>query len=238
MRKLAVVTDFDGTLMEHDVGVEVMNALGVVDNPKVDEAIARYRNKEIGSLEWIKIAYPLLEGKQEQVDQVLKRVHLRDGAVEFLRFCKEQGIPVTILSDGMLYYIEQLLTHNDIVVDQVISNPITYTMDGQFHFDVQNRNEACTWCGCCKAGVVRELKEQGWDIIYIGDGSSDYYGSSYADWVFARSSLARYLKEEGTGYYPFQTFHDVLEVMAPHIESFRQGTAELKLNKTNSFCKF
>lgn len=138
----------------------------------------------------------------------------------------------------MQYYIDRILRQNDIVVDEVISNPITYSASGDFEFGVQNRNEACSWCGCCKAGVVKRMKDQGWNIIYVGDGSSDYYGSSYADWVFARSSLARYLKEEGTDYYPFQSFHDVMKVVVPAIDKFRNGTAGLKLHKSNEFCKF
>lgn len=236
--KLAVVTDFDGTLMQQDVGVDLMVATGVEQHPTVLEATRKFRAREMGSLEWIQTAYPLLEGRQEEVNQVLQKVHLRDGATEFLDFCRMENIPVTVLSDGMQYYIDTILQNNGVEVEKVISNPITYSQDGSYQFGLQNNNTACKWCGCCKAGVVRELKEQGWNIIYIGDGISDYYGSTHADWIFARGSLQRYLTEHGTEYYPFQTFHDVLSVIVSELAGFRSGTAKYKVSKVNEFCKF
>jgi 2-hydroxy-3-keto-5-methylthiopentenyl-1-phosphate phosphatase len=238
MTKLAVITDFDGTLMEQDVGNEIMHALGIKREARVIEAGQRVANKEIGSLGWIQQAYPLLEGRREEVDRLLETVHLRAGALDFLSFCKQQQIPVSIVSDGMEYYIERLLQINGVKVEQIISNPISYQDDGGFSFGVQNSNKACQWCGCCKAEVVRKQKEADWNVIYIGDGSSDFYGSSFSDWVFARSSLARHLEQEGIGYYPFQSFHDVLAVIEPKLDQFRQGTAELRVEKGNPFCKF
>ncbi|MBD0383553.1 MtnX-like HAD-IB family phosphatase [Paenibacillus sedimenti] len=239
MQKIAIVTDFDGTLMEQDVGNILMSELGVDAEPEVVEVSGLYREKKIGSLAWIETAYPMLAYKKREVDEILARVQLRDGARDFIAFCKEQSVPVTILSDGMLYYIQQILTQQHIEVERIIGNPITYLEDGQFQFGVQNENTACKWCGCCKASVVKQLKEEGWKIIYIGDGSSDYYGSGFADWVFARSSLARYLSEEGTAFYPFQTFRDVMDVLVANWNEFVNGSASRRLTgRVPAACKF
>lgn len=237
MSKLAIITDFDGTLMEQDVGDHLMKSLGVIEHPSVLEAGRRFVNKEIGSLEWIRAAYPLLKGRKQEVDRLLEQVHLRDGAQDFLAFCKERDIPVTILSDGMQYYIERLLQMNHVEVEEVIGNPIRYKGE-VFEFDVQNDNPACKWCGCCKAGVVKRRKKEGYTIVYIGDGTSDYFGSSFADYVFARGSLMGHLEREGIGYYPFTSFYDVLGVIQPELERFEQGTAALRLNQSNTFCRF
>jgi 2-hydroxy-3-keto-5-methylthiopentenyl-1-phosphate phosphatase len=238
MERLAVITDFDGTLMEQDVGNKVMEALGIYNLPEVIKASQRAREQQIGSTELIKLVYPLLEGKQIMVDQVLEKVHLRDGAEHFLHFCKTHQMPVTILSDGMQYYIERLLEKLNVEADEVISNPITYTEDGKFRFGLQNDNPSCDWCGCCKAGVVRNQKSQGKHIIYIGDGISDYYGSGFADWIFARGSLARYLEQEGTPYYPFRTFHDILRVLETNLDAFRNGSAGKRTNRPSKRCRF
>lgn len=239
MQKIAIVTDFDGTLMEQDVGNVLMRELGIDVEPRVVELIQQFREKKIGSLPWIETAYPMLAGKQREVDEILTRVHLREGARDFIGFCREQEVPITVLSDGMLYYIQQILAQQQVAVNRIIGNPITYTEDGQFQFGVQNENPACKWCGCCKAGVVKQLKEEGWKIVYIGDGSSDYFGSGFADWIFARSSLARYLTEEGTAFYPFQTFHDILKVLIADWEAFVNGSAARRLTgRVPAFCKF
>lgn len=239
MQKIAVVTDFDGTLMEQDVGDVLMEELGVLSEPQVTLASRLFREKKVGSLAWIEAACPHLAGRQEQVDELIGSVHLREGAREFIDFCQEKAVPVTVLSDGMLYYIEQILSRLQVTVDRVIGNPITYLADGEFKFGVQNTNTACKWCGCCKASVVKQLKEEGWLVIYIGDGSSDYYGSGFADWIFARASLAKFLTDEGTSFYPFETFYDVLNILRPVWDSYLNGTASHRLRRRiPAACKF
>ncbi|SDO81602.1 Haloacid Dehalogenase superfamily, subfamily IB, phosphoserine phosphatase-like/2,3-diketo-5-methylthio-1-phosphopentane phosphatase [Paenibacillus sp. yr247] len=239
MPKIAVVTDFDGTLMEQDVGDMLMEELGVLNEKQVIEASRLFREKKVGSLAWIEAAYPLLAGQQEQVDRLIESVNLRDGARDFIDFCQQKDVPVTVLSDGMLYYIEQILSRQQMKVNRIIGNPIQYSTDGEFQFGVQNTNAACKWCGCCKASVVKQLKEDGWLVIYIGDGSSDYYGSGFADWIFARGSLARYLTEEGTNFYPFETFHDILSILRLTWPSYLNGTANRRLRgRFPASCKF
>lgn len=240
MESLVVVTDFDGTLMEQDVGDVIMERLGVLERPESIESSKRYLRKEIGSMEWLQINYPFLQGEQHKVDQILQQIEPRKGATDFLQFCRDQEIPVTILSDGMQYYIRQLLQIHNLQANVVISNPIDYSHDGQLQLGFQNSNPACKWCGCCKASVVRSMKQRarGQRIVYIGDGTSDYYGSSFADWIFARGTLANYLDQEGSSYYPFETFYDVIRVLKPALEQFRQGTADRRVQGGNVFCKF
>ncbi|MFC0215279.1 hypothetical protein ACFFK0_23070 [Paenibacillus chartarius] len=82
------------------------------------------------------------------------------------------------------------------------------------------------------------MKEAGWQVIYIGDGSSDVYGSAFADWTFARAYLARQLQQSGEPAFAFETFHDVLEVLRPNIESFRMGTMPGRSRGDHPFCSF
>jgi 2-hydroxy-3-keto-5-methylthiopentenyl-1-phosphate phosphatase len=238
LKQLAVVTDFDGTLMLEDVGDFLMDRLKVREQPETKLVSRMFKEKKIGSLEWIKVAYTFLAPHQQIIDDLLTQVRLREGALEFLEFCRKMSIPVTVLSDGMEYYVRKLLDRYDIQVEQVIVNPIRYTGQGGYELGTQNRNEACRWCGCCKAEVVRSMKESGRQIVYIGDGSSDFYGSSFADWVFARGSLTGYLQQDEVPYYPFESFYDVLSVLENGISAFRAGTAPKRLDRVHPFCRF
>lgn len=235
---LHIVTDFDGTLMHQDVGDTIMHELGVYRNENAREGLRLYKEKKIGSRDLIPVIFSYLEDKKKQVDEVIEGIHPREGALPFLDFCRENDFPVTILSDGMGYYIDQITAKFNIHVDKIVSNPITYHENGEYLLDMQNDNPACSWCGCCKAGVVRRLKQEGHSVVYIGDGSSDLYGSGFADWVFARSSLAAHLERAGESYFPYESFHDVLRVLKPQIEAFRSGTAGGKRKNENTFCKF
>ncbi|GIP31089.1 MtnX-like HAD-IB family phosphatase [Paenibacillus sp. J2TS4] len=238
MSQLTVVTDFDGTLMEQDVGDLLMKTAGVVNEAAAKEAYRSFEAGEIGSMEVARTSYSFLANRKSVVDEVIRQVSPREGAVEFLEFCHRNGVPVTVLSDGMEYYIKQIIHQMNLKVDQVISNPIYYTEEGGYRLGFQNPNEACQWCGCCKAEVVRNIKRQGSRVLYIGDGTSDYYGSGFADWIFARARLARYLDEAEEVYFPFTTFHDVLNVLEPNLDQFRSGEALGKRKVPNTFCRF
>lgn len=221
---LHIVTDFDGTLMHQDVGDEIMHTLGVVERPETREVSRLFMEKKIGTAKWIQTAFAFLENRQQEVDAVLERMRPRDGAERFLHYCREREYPVTVLSDGMRYYIDRLLERHQLEVDEIVANPIGYSASGQFLLGVQNDNPACDWCGCCKAGKVRSIKQAGEKVIYLGDGVSDFYGSRFADWIFARGSLARYLDKLGETYFPFETFHDVIAVMKEQrLESLASG---------------
>lgn len=235
---VAIITDFDGTLMHQDVGDILMEQLGVLEEKQSIEAALRYKRKEHGSMEWARVNYSFLANKKNEVDDILKHIQPRKGARAFLQFCSEHQIPVTVLSDGMEYYIRQLLQLHDLQVSSVIANPITYTENGGYQLQFQNSNPICKWCGCCKADVVRNWKQTGKQIIYIGDGTSDYYGSSFADWVFARGTLAEHLTQAGSPYYEFETFDEILQVLQSALPRFEDGTAERRMTHGNPFCKF
>ncbi|NRF95426.1 hypothetical protein HQN89_31635 [Paenibacillus frigoriresistens] len=96
MQKIAVITDFDGTLMEQNVGGVLMEGLDVLDEPQVPLASRLFREKKVGSLAWIEAAYPMLAGRQEQVDKLIESVHLRDGARDFIDFCQQIDVSVTV----------------------------------------------------------------------------------------------------------------------------------------------
>jgi 2,3-diketo-5-methylthio-1-phosphopentane phosphatase len=236
--RLAIVTDFDGTLMEQDVGDEIMEALGIFAHPAVREASARSRRGEIGSYEWIQAAYGPFGGRQHQVDAVIDRMHPRPGAAELFAYCRERAIPITILSDGMEYYIRNLTIRFGLEPERIVVNPIRYEADGAYTLGLQNDNPACRWCGCCKAQSVRELKQAGRLVVYIGDGSSDVYGSSYADWTFARGYLAAHLRESNEPYFAFETFHDVLQQLKTHHVEFEAGAMTGRRAGEHSFCRF
>ena len=237
MKKFVVVTDFDGTLMEQDVSDAIMEALGIDRTPELKAVVERIWAGTAGSKEWLTTGYRMVEGRQAEVDEVLKGIVPRAGAHDLVDFCQARGIQLVVLSDGMEYYIEHLMAKHELVADEVIVNPIRFEADGSFTLELQNRNAACSWCGCCKADVVRQWRAEGAHIIYIGDGFSDMFGSMFADTVFARSSLARYLQEQGQPYYPFETFHDVLKVLGPIVDESNQALKE-RVNRVHPFCKF
>jgi 2-hydroxy-3-keto-5-methylthiopentenyl-1-phosphate phosphatase len=57
------------------------------------------------------------------------------------------------------------------------------------------------------------LCQQGYQVVYVGDGTSDIYPSRKAKYVCATADLLERCREEKLKCYPFNDFHDVIKAM-------------------------
>jgi 2-hydroxy-3-keto-5-methylthiopentenyl-1-phosphate phosphatase len=78
--------------------------------------------------------------------------------------------------------------------------------------------DVCARCGePCKRVALPALA-RGRNIAYAGDGYSDRCGAAAADLVFARASLATYLRREGVAFTPFDDLYDVRAGLAAFLD--------------------
>ncbi len=68
--------------------------------------------------------------------------------------------------------------------------------------------------GICKKRIVEKYKKEYEEVIFIGDGSSDYHGASKAHRVFAKTGLRleEYCLENKIEYTPYESFKDIIEI--------------------------
>jgi 2,3-diketo-5-methylthio-1-phosphopentane phosphatase len=138
----------------------------------------------------------------------------------FLRLrdeCERRGIPMTIVSDGLDYYISAFFEEHGIQAD-FRSNRLEVS-GSYWQLSFPHHNEECGGCGNCKSSHVEVAQKQGKFIIYVGDGLSDRCAASQADMVFAKGDLRGYCEEKAIPYYPFDTLDDV----ATHIAATDLG---------------
>jgi 2-hydroxy-3-keto-5-methylthiopentenyl-1-phosphate phosphatase len=62
-----------------------------------------------------------------------------------------------------------------------------------------------------KEAYTRLLIEQGYDVVYIGDGMSDIYPARRASHVFAIGDLWQKCRDEGLSCVTFTDFFDVIK---------------------------
>lgn len=212
---LVVLTDFDFTITEVDVGDLITGTLA----PPSAEIDRRFRAHEIGiqAYWWDSMARVPLAPAEALSDTV----SIDPGFAEFAGWCHEADIPLAVVSEGFSFYIARILRHAGLGHLPVFCNEMPRTGDLQF----PHGNSVCGRCGCCKAGVARRAQAGGSHVIYIGDGISDLYGSGYADWVFAKAHLARHLDEQGSHFFPLTDFAGVQRTVAARLDDFRAGTA-------------
>ena len=191
---MRLFVDWDGTVTVRDSLVQVIHAFG-------DAALLTELEPRVGvdltlheeiAREFRALTAPL----EEVVDWVLEHVEVRPGLAELAE------LRPTIVSAGFRQLIEPVLQREGIELD-VLANEVEARPDG---WVVAFRDEAvCATCGepCKRGGLVGE------PYSYVGDGYSDRCAALAAERVFARDSLAAYLRERGA---PFEGFDDLRDV--------------------------
>lgn len=226
---LIVLTDFDFTITQVDVGDLVVETL----SPPSAATVAAVRAGEAGSRVWWldSMANVDLAAAEALADTVEIDPHFP----AFVHWCEQESIPLAVVSDGFGFYIHRILTRHGLGHLPVFCNEMAGR--GSLHFP--HGNPACDRCGCCKAGVSRRLRAAGQRVVYIGDGTSDVYASAFADWVFAKGYLARYLQQAGTPYFHFDTFRDVASRLQSGLSAYRSGEAPGRITlPTHDHCRF
>jgi len=226
---LVMLTDFDFTITTVDVG----DLITFDHCPPEDEVLDRFQRGEIGTrLYWLN---SMAKVDLARAIQLADSVSIDPGFPRFAAYCRERGIPIAVVSDGFTFYIDQVLRREGLDWLPVFANARGANGALQFPFG----NPACDRCACCKAGVARRLRQNGARIIYFGDGISDLYAAGHADWVFAKGRLARFMKENGSPYFPLDSFTAAMQVLLPNLERFASGAMEHRSTLTvHANCRF
>ena len=127
---------------------------------------------------------------------------------DFISFCREKNMVVRILSDGLDFYIREILEVNGISGLPFYSNRAHFKTGG---VEIELPYESdCNKCANCKGYQI--LTQTGPDdvIVYAGNGFSDRCAVQYVDIVFAKDDLLKYCEENNITYFPFENFDDVL----------------------------
>jgi len=201
--KPLIVVDFDGTISVDEVSLALMEEFGEDDwtVPFNLHVAGEITLPELMSRQFAMIRRP----KEELVRFVQETTTVRPGFEKFVRFCNAQDVPINICSAGMDIYVEATLAMLDI--PPVPIGVVGKSRFGEDGIDVrfpQGRDGLDF-----KATFVKNKQDEGYHVIYVGDGISDFGAARVADFVFARDSLLDLCRESGLSHMPFDDFHDV-----------------------------
>ena len=216
--KLKIFTDFDGTITIYDTWMELGNVF-IRDKEAWAELIRQFENQEIGTRECFTRECGLIENFDiEKFNDIIDRQRLDPKFTEFRRFCDKHGIQLTILSEGMDYYIKRVLKNNNLDIP-FYSNKIVVSEDKKsFRLEFPYSDSDCERCGTSKRNIMMNLTGDDEVSVFIGDGFSDACVVNYADVVFAKKSLASYCWKNNITYFEFQTFGDIIKKLEKILE--------------------
>src|SRR5438132_522373 len=105
--KLAVLTDFDGTITRTDVAEAILEEFAPASWWDIEEL---HRARKIGTRESMARQFALLHAKQADLIRFVDdHVEMDDTCRGFAAFCQRRKIPLEIVSEGLDFYVRHLM---------------------------------------------------------------------------------------------------------------------------------
>jgi len=210
---MRIICDFDGTVSHRDTTDFVLERLADPGWRTLEDDWVAAR---ISAAECMRGQIALIGGGQDALDALLDTVELDPGFTAFVDWCDAHGLPVSIASDGVDYFIGRILRRHGLEGLEVVANQLAGE-PGDWRLEQPWARRGCAaGSGVCKCEVAGPppgaCAPQ--TLVYVGDGRSDFCVSARADILFAKGALADYAAARGQPFHPFDTFHDVTAALA------------------------
>lgn len=205
---IRVFSDFDGTVCLQDVGRKFF---GEYAGEKAEESVRRLLGGEITMQMWFtELCDAIPSITRDELLKYADQFSIDPHFPEFVGFCKDQNIPVTILTDGLDVYVERVLSNGGAGSVPFFANHAEF-INGKLKAVFPYADAECSLCGSCKRNHMLNTSADDDIIVYVGDGYSDRCPVRYADFVFAKRQLIKYCQQQNITYFEFETFNDVQE---------------------------
>ena len=216
----AVICDFDDTVTFQNIAELLLEAFCL--DPNWRQLQKASRDQILSLREYQERAFRSTKaGRRIMQRKVKDSANVRPHFKNLWEYCVLRSYPMAIVTVGLDFYVDAVLEReslNDIPRFAVE----TEFIDGNIHFNYPYSwdgsgaapKEICQRWGTCKCSVVTKYQREGYSVLYIGDGRSDFCAASIADNVFARSNLATECDKNGIRYSEFRDFGDVILELA------------------------
>jgi len=206
--KFVSILDFDGTIVYEDVFEKLLDEFTKEDWKYYDYLVER---GELELEEAVKKQFNLISyvGKEKLLEASKKYLKLRNGFLDFSRFCDEMDIGLIIASAGLDFYINYFLNLYKINAKcycmQIIEDneglkiiPPSFDKSRYKNF---------------KEAIVQQYNEKGYFTIYIGDGFNDFLAARRAKLIFAvkGSVLEEKCSLANLNFNSFENFEEIKE---------------------------
>jgi 2-hydroxy-3-keto-5-methylthiopentenyl-1-phosphate phosphatase len=199
--RTVLFSDFDGTITEQETFSLLMKEFA-------PEASRRIVPLLLSGEMTLKAGVPaILETiPSDRFPEMIERMRtmaLRPGFPEFLDFLQEFSVPLVVLSGSLEELVMARLSPYKAKISRMVA--ARADLSGPFLRIVSDSagGDELVY----KAGVMKEYGEV--RKIAVGDSVTDLTMAREADLVFARSLLARRMKEEGRSFIAFESFFEI-----------------------------
>ncbi len=202
---MIIQCDFDGTIISNNLSVLIREHFA----PDAWRAIEMdYLEGRITVEESNRRQFALIKEPKERLQEFVRcNIDVRQGFSEFTADCEAKGNHLVIVSSGLDFYIEVVLSELGMSDIELYCGKTEFSEKGiMVNFADKKGN---TIEHGFKISYLNWLKQRDKTINYIGDGLSDLEAARNADYVFATGHLATLLKEEHVSWSYFTDFNDI-----------------------------
>lgn len=205
--KVLVQCDFDGTVTINDVSFLILDVFGKSDWRQLYDA---YREGKISVGRFNTEAFAAVKATRKTLLEFVNgKAELRPGFLEFVAHCREKGLRLVIVSNGLDFYIRQILKSLSLGDIEFIAARTRFGKNGiDTHYygpDGDIVEDAF------KDAYLETFKRDGYRIIYIGNGTSDFSPASKASRIFATEDLLKQCQGTKLNFSPFTDFFDIIK---------------------------
>ncbi len=232
-KRVKLYVDFDGTVTRRDVGNEFFRHFG---GELCDRLVGEYRAEKMSARECFRgEAAAMRKFSLDEARALFAQQDVDETFGALVTFCRENLIDICIVSDGLDFYISEILSARGFNDIRVFANKAELLPDANgllslsVHFPYSEAE--CDRCGCCKRNIMLTHSGEEEIIVFVGEGYSDRCPAEYADIVFAKDALQTYCQEQNISYFLYTSFADVVSRLTSLMEArnfHKRRNAELK----------
>ena len=205
--KIIFLIDFDITISKKDS----TDALLETHNPEYRKKLReQYKNGYVTMREFVISGLQSLNiTKEEYIKTLQDKVDIDESFIDFIN----SGADFRIVSAGTKLNIQGTLWKYGIKLgdDKIISNDISFYgnrikitnpfLDKEMYYGVDKKE------------AVEKFQRQGYKVIFVGDGPSDYRAVEVADFSFIRKNTraVNFCKENNIKFMEFESFYEILK---------------------------
>jgi 2,3-diketo-5-methylthio-1-phosphopentane phosphatase len=201
-----IICDFDGTITPLDITDALLREFAP---PAWEDVEAQWLRGEITARQCMEQQIAMIKTPVRGLNAFLDSMALTGGFREFVRFCRERGLQMLIVSDGLDYAIKRILAAHGLFDLTVIANRLLCSDSRGYALEFPYGNAHCP-AGVCKCSVAGSMEGR---TLLIGDGRSDCCLAGSAAFILAKEGqeLERHCSTRG---YPHRTFKDFYGISA------------------------
>jgi 2-hydroxy-3-keto-5-methylthiopentenyl-1-phosphate phosphatase len=225
--KIKIFTDFDGTITNIDSLNMVLDEFAVSEWRPIEDRVTAH---ELTEKEALQAEFDLVNVSFETVINFLEKNATIDQTFKpFLDWCHSKNIELIVLSGGFKEFIYSIFKKFGINGLDIHSNSLN-VKNNIWKVVQSDLPKIKKLCNHCKTNHLLEAKNLGFKTIYIGDGNTDRCPAENADVVFAKDSLADFLKNKKNKFYRYKNFSDIQNIITNDIIALSDSIDKMKID--------